>query len=146
MNPIEAFRALSLGAVVVISAINVVELAVRVRPAPIDPPLAMADPAARQETRFAGLLKAVRVHQVSGIVGYMAGFSGGRLLDDPAAAEDYFRAQFALLPLVLDPEAGKHDWAVANFRAPEPDASTLKGWRTLEDFGDGVLLLHRSEP
>lgn len=70
-----------------------------------------------------------------GVVGYI-GEAGD------SATPDYYLAQYALAPLVVDRSTG-HDFVVGNFPASTP-ASPPPGLHLVVDFGHGVLLF-RSE-
>ncbi len=82
--------------------------------------------ARRSDLRFAALKAALPTR---GIVGYI-GESG-----DPVA--DYYLAQYALAPLVID-HSVNHPLVIGNF--PGSFAGTPDHLRLLTDFGNGVLL------
>jgi len=67
-----------------------------------------------------------------GVVGYVG---------DPgtAALGDYYLAQYALTPLVVD-RSSDHPLVVGNFRNTEPPSEPPEGLHLVKDFGDGVLL------
>jgi hypothetical protein len=94
-------------------------------PNPRHPP---GDIARRSDLRFAALKSAL---PVTGVVGYI-GEPG-----TPALA-DYYLAQYALAPLVLD-QSPSHRLVVGNYpnQSPPPAAPGLSGAR---DFGNGVFL------
>ena len=104
----------------------------------------MVDQVTRADRRFAALREQARVHGITGTVGYLEDAAPAASIRD--ADVDYFFAQFALLPLVLDANLSGAQWAVGNFRAPLLPNSIPATWRVVEDFGSGVLLLRRSEP
>lgn len=87
-----------------------------------------ADPATGADQRFAALKAAL---PPQGVVGYV-GESGS-----PAVA-DYYLAQYALTPLVVD-HSSNHPLVVGNFplSSPIPPSGNLQ---LVKDFGNGVLL------
>jgi hypothetical protein len=88
--------------------------------------------AQRSDQRFAALKAAL---PPQGVVGYM-GESGG--------TADYYLAQYALAPLVIDHSAN-HPLVVGNFPfspAPGPPDHL----QLLKDFGNGVLLFANKDP
>lgn len=88
------------------------------------------DIAQRSDQRFATLRAALPPR---GIVGYV-GASGN------AALGDYYLAQYALVPLVVD-HSPNHPLVVGNFPVSLPPTSPPSGHLQLvKDFGDGVLL------
>lgn len=81
----------------------------------------------RSDERFASLKAAL---PQSGVVGYVG---------DANDTADYYLAQYALAPLVLE-HSPNHPLVVGNFRsAPRP--GLLSGLQVQTDFGAGVLLL-----
>jgi hypothetical protein len=84
--------------------------------------------ARRSDQRFAAL-KAELPQQ--GIVGYV-GESGNR------AVGDYYLAQYALAPLVVE-HSPNHSLVVGNFLASPPEIPP-DNLRLVKDFGNGVLL------
>ncbi len=99
-----------------------------VKDAPIPIHLATDDIAKRSDQRFAAV-KAELPQQ--GVVGYV-GESG-----DPSIA-DYYLAQYALAPVVLD-RSQKYPLVVGNFPNSAP-AHLPPGLQLVRDFGNGVLL------
>jgi hypothetical protein len=88
-------------------------------------PLHADDIEKRSDQRFA-LLKAALPQ--NGVVGYVG---------DSDNLEDYYLAQYALAPVVVD-RSPNHPLVVGNFpTAPAPADSNLQ---LLKDFGNGVLL------
>ena len=86
------------------------------------------DVARRSDQRFAAM-KAILPSR--GVVGYM-GASGN------TGTEDYYLAQYALAPLVLDRSAN-HPYVIANFpNATETEAPS--DLRSVRDFGGGLYL------
>jgi hypothetical protein len=67
-----------------------------------------------------------------GVVGYI-GEAG-----TPALA-DYYLAQYALAPLVVD-DSPNHPLVVGNFPGPASDNASKPKLRLVRDFGDGVKL------
>ena len=140
------WRTGALAVVVVVAVINVIHLALAVPPPPVESPAAAIDPAMRAEHRLAPLRASVRRHGLRGTIGYVGELRGGRLNDDPRAVEDYYRTQFALVPLVLDPNPAPYVWAVANLHATASAPPLPAGWTIAENLGDGVLLLRKEAP
>jgi hypothetical protein len=124
----------------VVAALNVVDLTSRVPPPPVgDVPHGMLDYVTRSERRFAAFREHARARALSGTIGYLES------PPDPShrdAEADYFIAQFVLLPLVLDLDLSRSQWALGNFRSPVP--ALPAGWRMAQDLGQGVLLLEKS--
>lgn len=90
--------------------------------------------AKRSDQRFAPLKAAL---PGSGVVGYI-GEPGTNAL------ADYYLAQYALAPLVLDHSAN-HPLIVGNFpTGPQMNAAS-EDLRLVKDFGDGVLLFARKD-
>ncbi len=86
------------------------------------------DPATGADQRFAALKAAL---PPQGVVGYI-GESG-----NPAVA-DYYLAQYALTPLVVD-HSSNHRLVVGNFPVPPPTPPS-GNLQLMKDFGNGVLL------
>jgi hypothetical protein len=84
------------------------------------------DIAKRSDQRFAALKAALPPR---GVVGYIGDSS------DPVA--DYYLAQYALAPLVID-RSPNHPLVIANFLSARPSASDHL--QLVTDFGNGVLL------
>jgi hypothetical protein len=87
------------------------------------------DVAKRSDQRFAAVKLALPSR---GIIGYV-GEKG------ESSLPDYYLAQYALAPLVVD-RSIQHKFVVGNFPSLQVPAS-LPGLRTIEDFGNGVVLL-----
>jgi hypothetical protein len=86
------------------------------------------DIAARSDQRFAGL-KALLPKQ--GVIGYL-GEAGN------AGTADYYLAQYALAPLILDRSA-KHSLVIASF--PDAPPEIPSHFRLIRNLGHGVLLV-----
>jgi hypothetical protein len=86
------------------------------------------DVANRSDSRFAALKAALPAR---GVVGYI-GEPG------PLARGDYYLAQYALAPLVID-DSPHHAIVIGNFPKSTPIAIS-DDLRLVKDFGDGVLL------
>jgi hypothetical protein len=140
-----AWRLGALMIVVAVAAANLRHVAQAVPPPPADSPVAAADPVTRQERRLAALHQELKTRGLQGPVGYVDEPTDRRQPKDLRAVEDYYLTQFVLAPLVLDPDAARHDWAVANLRSDIP-ARAPDGWRIEQDFGGGVLLLRKALP
>jgi len=91
------------------------------------------DISTRSDQRFANLKSRL---PRSGVIGYVGANS-------KSATPDYYLAQYALAPLVLD-RSPNHAIVIGNFpdSAPEEIPSNL---RLIEDLGNGVLLLAGEE-
>ena len=89
--------------------------------------------ARRSDQRFAALRADLPAR---GVIGY---------LGEPGenALPDYYLAQYALAPLVVD-RSVQHQFVVGNFPSQEVPAS-LPGLRKIHDFGDGLVLLANEE-
>ena len=96
------------------------------RDAPLPGRLSTDAVARRSDLRFAALKTAL---PAQGVVGYVGDSS------DPVA--DYYLAQYALAPLVID-RSPNHPLVVGNFPAAPP--ATQDHLQLLTDFGNGVLL------
>ena len=140
------WRALVVAAVVVTAAINLAQTVRRVPPPPRRPEAPATDPVVRNEARFAAVPAALQRHEVRGVVGYFCDLAPEVMAATPAAMEDYFLAQFALTPWVLDPRATDRPWAIANLRSPGGAERLPAGYRIAANFGGGVLLLERPKP
>jgi hypothetical protein len=123
-------------AVAAVAAANVFHTARRVPPPAIAVPAAAFDPLSWHERRFSRFRERVPAHGVRGTIGYFG--------DLAHADDDYYYAQFALVPLVLDRDPDPYAWALANLPAGSPPARLPAGWDVAEDFGEGVLLLRKT--
>jgi len=83
----------------------------------------------RSDKRFAVVKSAL---PGSGIIGYV-GENG------ESSLPDYYLAQYALAPLVVD-RSIQHKFVIGNFPSGEVPAS-LPGLQKIQDFGNGVVLL-----
>jgi hypothetical protein len=133
---IHAWRVGTLLVVAVVAAVNVISTAQKVPAPPINPPASMIDPIVQHERRFAAFRDHVQAHGIHGTVGYFG--------DSSEVDDDYFYAQFVLLPLILDVNPDPYKWAVAYLPALSPESRLPADWRVAEDFGEGVLLLRKS--
>ena len=97
--------------------------------APRPSSLATGDIAQRSDQRFAAVKAALPQR---GVVGYVG---------DPGipALGDYYLAQYALAPLVLD-HSPNHSLVVGNFMTSPTSRELPAGLRLVTDFGDGVML------
>ena len=135
---------LALFALAIVSAVNLAAVARRVPPPPVPVPGVDPDPATRQENRLAAVRRELRARNIRGVVGYLADRPADELLRVAEGMEDYYLAQFALVPVVLDPNASAHEWAVANW--PGRPANPPAGWKVEGEFGGGVFLLRKEAP
>ena len=92
--------------------------------------------AERSDLRFAGLRRALPERGVVGYVGEA----------DDSGEADYYLAQYALVPLVVE-RSPDHPLVIGNFPASRLASSpaTLKGFVLVRDFGNGVLLLAKED-
>jgi hypothetical protein len=92
--------------------------------------------AERSDLRFAELRRALPEH---GVVGYV-----GEASENEVA--DYYLAQYALVPLVVE-RSQDHPLIVGNFPSSRPASppATIKGLVLVRDFGNGVLLLAKKD-
>jgi hypothetical protein len=140
-----AWHAATLTFVGVVATANVIHIAGKLTPPPtVEAPDVRLDYVTRCERRFAAFRQNARIRGLSGTIGYVENWHDGESSSHEIEA-DYFIAQFALLPLILDHNLGGHEWALANFRTSTPPDLPV-GWRIVENFGQGVLLLGRSAP
>jgi hypothetical protein len=135
------------GALMIVAAValwNVVHGARSVLPPPVESPAWSGDPVTRQEGRLGRLREAIRARGLKGTVGYVDDLPVGRMGEAEFGVQDYYLAQFVLVPLVLDPEPEPHEWAVANLRTSSWATRGLERWSLVEDCGAGVLLLRKT--
>jgi hypothetical protein len=145
-NSRQILPALAAVSIVTVALTNLLDLTQRVPPAALEisGAVASSDPAMRQERRLAKLRESAKAHGISGAVGYLDDAPVGSPVDAPPRVQEYYLAQFALVPLVLDRVAAAHPWAIANFFTARRAIAVPPSWQVVEDFGDGVLLLHQS--
>lgn len=86
----------------------------------------------RSDQRFAELKAMLPEH---GVVGYI----GEPGKPSPVTVGDYYLAQYALAPLVLD-HSPNHSLVVGNFPTSPPPQPPAENLRLVQDFGNGVLL------
>lgn len=87
----------------------------------------------RSDQRFASLKARLPDY---GVIGYL-GETGD------SATPDYYLAQYALAPLVVD-HSPDHPIVIGNFPSSQP-ADIPPNLRLVQDFGNGVLLLARKD-
>ncbi len=129
------------GALLIVAAVtvaNVIHTARKAPPPPLGVSAAAFDPLTFHEERFRVFRARAAAQGVRGPIGYVG--------DTADADDDYYYAQFALVPLVLDLNPAPHDWAVANLRTTTPADRVPPGWRVAADCGAGVLLLRKGPP
>jgi hypothetical protein len=100
----------------------------------------------RHERRFAAVHAALETRGIRGTIGYLADLPPDQMREDPAAMQEFFLTQFALVPVVLDADVAHFTWTVANLHAVQAADRLPAGFRIVEDFGDGVLLLRKENP
>ncbi len=141
------WSALCAGFIAIVAALNLLQAVRHVPPPPIAVP---GRPAAnivlRQEQRFAAARRALESRGVRGVIGYVADLAPSQLSADHRSMEDYFTAQFALVPCILDPKTEDRAWALANLRTKTLAERLPAGFRLVDDFGGGVLLLQKGGP
>jgi hypothetical protein len=128
-----------------VGGVNLIATARRVPPAPRAVATVPRNSVMRHEQRMAGVLRALREHQVRGVVGYLSDFAAGELSSHSRGMEEYFLTQFALAPWILDAKTTECEWVVANLRTQSVAERAGPGYRVIEDFGNGVALLQRIE-
>jgi hypothetical protein len=135
---------LRVGWLVVLAAAGVANLAYNAKNvAPVKPwlPSVMSGPV-RQEHRLADLRNALAMRNITGKIGYIGDVASSHMETDDRGVEDYYLAQYTLAPWVLDTKADGYALAIANLASDRPER--LSGqWQTVENFGDGVLLLRK---
>ena len=131
----------SLLVLVVVVSVNLVETARRVPP-PSRSFAIPADPVMQQEQRFGALLAALKAHGAASPIGYRTDLSPDALAADSTAMREYLTSQFVLAPWILDARNQNCEWMIGNHRANATPA-VPDGFRVVEDFGRGVLLLRK---
>jgi hypothetical protein len=142
---VTTWRAAALGLVAVLAVTNLIHAARKVPP-PSRGPAGATDIVTTQERRFAALRRSVLERGLSGTIGYVGDVPRERLIADPQAVQEYYLAQYVLVPLVLDVDSSSHEWAVGNFQSASARESSTAGWNVEQDFGGGVLLLKKVRP
>lgn len=140
-----AWIGLSFGLLLAVSAVNVSQAVRRAWPLGKDraSPLDRVSP---QEQRLSRLSRALADRGIRGIVAYIADLPPEKLRADGLGVQDYYLSQFVLVPWILDADRGDHKWAVSNLRGLMAADRIPAGYKVEQDFGDGVLLLHRASP
>lgn len=133
---ITAWRVGALLLVAVVAAANVIHTAQRIPPPAAVVPASAYDPLSWQEQRFSRFRDRVNRHELPPTIGYIG--------DAAQPDDDFYYAQFAVLPLVLDGDPEPHPWALANLRSASPSTRISDRWQVVEDFGQGVLLLKKA--
>jgi hypothetical protein len=88
------------------------------------------DVEARSDLRFSELRKAL---PQSGVVGYIGE-------DGPSAVVEYYLAQYALAPLVVD-RSPNHAFVIGNFpSSAKASSNEATQFSLVRDFGNGVML------
>jgi hypothetical protein len=131
-----------LAAVAAVSVANVVCMVGRVPPVKEGLPSA-ASATVRGEHRFARVRGALASRGISGTIGFIGDLPFDQADSADRAVEDYYLAQFSLVPVVLDRNADACGWAVASLHGARPEREIASGWQVVEDTGGGVLLLKR---
>lgn len=131
--------------VLAVGGINLAQTARLVPPAPRHPPRVPADSALRSEQRFGRVRAALGARGIKGTIGYVTDLPPEKMRDDPASMLEFFLAQFALVPVVLDTEADVPTWALANLHAASVAERMPAGFHVVEDFGGGVFLLRKED-
>ena len=139
----QAWLLVMVGVAVAVSAANIVDMSVRTYPAPIDPSGVASDPVMRHQQRFAVLRAGAMARGLHGTLGFLSELPPGQWQADSISVEDYYLAQYALAPIILDTEAVRHEWIVADVPRAELAMRIPLGWNVVGDFGDGVVLLRK---
>lgn len=132
--------------IAVVAVTNVIHSAKTVPPAPFALGPMGLDNVMKREQQFADLKVSLQRRGVPGVLGYIGETSGDSSSENPRLTEDYYLAQFVLVPWVLDRHAAASDWSVANLRSSAARTYLPSNLQVVEDFGNGVLLLKRSTP
>ena len=127
----------------IVCAVNLAATIRRVPPAARFSDAEHANPAVRADERFRSVRRALTTHGAHGTVAYLADAPPDQLAANPRAMEEYFLAQFALAPWVLDARVGSWRWAVADFHGAAAAERIAADYRVVEDCGNGVLLLEK---
>ncbi len=151
MNPFpgrigQVWPAIALLALAVVVGVNLVATARRVPPPSRLPAPVPADNVRRAERRLAPLRAALDARGVPGRLGYIGDLPAATMGGDTAAMEQYFLAQFALLPRVLETDPARGTWAVLNVLRVPPAERLPEGFTVVEECGPGVMLLRRVAP
>ncbi|MBL9200732.1 MAG: hypothetical protein JNL39_09515 [Opitutaceae bacterium] len=146
---LRARRVLARAALLIVAVLAGVNVADVLRRVPVPPRVASAaepDSVARMERRLARLRHALETRRLRGVVGYVADVPAERVAGEAQATVDYYQAQFALAPAVLDLVAERHGWVVTNLRTAALAQRMPAGYVVVEDFGEGVALLRKAAP
>lgn len=144
-----ARRVLARAALLIVAVLAGVNVADVLRRVPVPPRVASAaepDSVAQMERRLAPLRAALEMRKLDGLVGYVGDVPAERVPADAQATVDYYQAQFALAPAVLDLAVERREWAVANLRTARLAERLPAGFVVAEDFGGGVALLRKAAP
>ena len=142
----KAFRIVTLGFVVAVSSANVVRMSVGTPPALLDSFGVANNYVMRREQRFSAIRAGIAARGLSGTLGYLGEQPKGQWQVGSNSVENYYLAQFVLAPLILDADAVRREWIVADLPKGKLAARTPSGWSVAEDFGDGTFLLRREPP
>ena len=142
----EAWGAICSLLIASVAGVNLVEVVRRVPPPARHARTSGVDAVMRQERRLAGVRDALRIHGARGVIGYVTDLPPAQLPHDPAAMQGYFMSQFVLAPWVLEAKFADCAWAVANFPSSPAADRVPAGFRVVQEFGNGVLLLQRTAP
>jgi hypothetical protein len=132
--------------IAIVAGINLAGALRRVPPPARHAATPAGDVVVQQERRLAGVRDALRDHGARGLIGYVVDLSPAQLPADPTAMQEYFLSQFVLAPWVLEPKVDDCAWAVANFHESAPAERIPAGFRIVQDFGRGVMLLRKDPP
>ena len=140
----KTWNLISLFALALVCGINVVATARRIPPPPRTPPETPQDVVMRLEQRMSGVRDVLRTRAVRSPLGYVADLPAAELGTSHEGMQEYFLAQFALVPWVVDPKTEDCRWIIANLHT-KPIADRIPaGFRVAEDFGRGVWLLEKT--
>lgn len=143
----KAWSVLTALVIAMVATINLLQAVRHVPPAPVPVPgRPPANIVLRQEQRFGAPRRALAIRGVRGVIGYVADLAPPQLSADHASMEDYFSAQFVLIPCILDPNNVDRRWALANLRTKSLAERLPAGFQLVEDLGGGVALLRKGAP
>ena len=138
--------AVTMALIAVVCGVNLAHVVRRMPPPSHSPTVESTDVVMRHEKRLAAVRRALDARNVPGTIGYVADLLPAELGADTSAMEEYFISQFALAPRVLDRQPSTRRWAVANLHTKSAAERVPAGFRVVEDFGAGVLLLEQTTP
>jgi len=77
-----------------------------------------------------------------GVIGYLSDTTPAGMEAGQDVLQKFYRAQYALAPLIINPEAHT-DLVIANYSDPSLARMRTKGFVVIKDFGGGLALLQK---